>query len=152
MFSPQKVWSRLLDLILDEKLKHCQNYFSNRAFLCVLLNESGMHLTFGNHFFRVKHCMLRPRQSIFQYFLAQHVWYWTYFIFRRVLENTTSRAQYTMLSPRKSIFQYPTEDEIFKYVIHRVLENTQWIMNASLYKNDCYYPLADKSIGKYHEG
>ena len=57
-----------------------------------------------------------------------------------------------MLSPRKSIFQYPMEDEIFKYVIHRVLENTQWIMNASLYKNDCYYPLADKSIGKYPSG
>ena len=34
------------------------------------------------------------------------------FIFRRVLENTFSRAQHCILSPRRSIFQYPTEDEI----------------------------------------
>ena len=70
-----------------------------------------------------------------------------------VLENNISQA-YTILSlsPRHSIFQYPTVDEIFKYVIHGVLENTQWMMNASLYKKEWYYPLAEKSIGKYHEG
>ena len=120
-----------------------------------------------NHFYRVMHYILSPRQSIFQYF--------------QLTEGSIGHLFYHLCS----LFQYSMEDDFLNGDIRVVLENTTRMLvlenttrmlkkvflcqnyfkkfvklslvsgsvyNASLCKNDCYYSMAEKKYWKISLG